>query len=297
MSENNWEARPYAHEHSCRLKPPDYKKYARKNCYKKHDGKCIDFIFGINDDGKSELQAMRYNGEIWTEGEARAHCKDNDGTFEPAKKETDSRSEAPERRYFPIEEMQCRAEDGGKLIIEGYPIVYGKYADLWGVKEIIREGAATNALKKSQEFVLWNHDTSQPMATKKNGTLKVKEDEKGVFISADVSKTLWGRQGYEAISNGVVDKMSFAFHVLPEGEVWSHKKFKGEELSVREIVEFEEIFDYSPVPYPAYKDTIVEAKEKDIALRNMPRSEASEEADTAVLDVYKKAKSNLENYK
>jgi len=79
--------KPYPNEHSCRLEDPDkYDKFARKNCYRKSDGKCIDFIFGIKE-GKSELQSMRYPKDEWTEASAKAHCKDAGGTFEPAAKE------------------------------------------------------------------------------------------------------------------------------------------------------------------------------------------------------------------
>jgi len=77
--------KPYPNEHSCRLNSPSkYDKFRRKKCAVKSDGKCIDFIFGIKE-GKSELQAMRYNVDIWTEAAAKAHCKDKEGTFEPAK--------------------------------------------------------------------------------------------------------------------------------------------------------------------------------------------------------------------
>jgi len=78
------EEKPYANEHSCRLKPPDYPKYRRENCKVKHDGKCIDFIYGIKGPKESELQAMRYPKDIWTASAARAHCKSEDGTFEAA---------------------------------------------------------------------------------------------------------------------------------------------------------------------------------------------------------------------
>jgi len=199
----------------------------------------------------------------------------------------------PERRYFPITEIRA-LEENGKLIIEGYPIVYEQYADIWGSKEIIRKGAAGPALKRSDELVLWDHESGQPMAAKKNGTLKAIEDEKGVFIRADVSKTVWGRQGYEAIKNGVIDKMSFAFDVKREGENWIEEKFDDEKFDVREILEFSTLYDYSPVSYPAYEGTTVEAHCKDLALRNKPKSGAPDEASAAVLKVRQDAKENLE---
>jgi len=169
-----------------------------------------------------------------------------------------------ERRYREIEVRAVGEDD--KKIIEGYAVVYDSPTELWGITEIIRKGAATEALKKSDEFVLWNHEASQPMARRKNGTLEVKEDDKGVYIKADVSGTEWGRKGYEAIKSGVTDKMSFAFTV--KEEEW--KKEEGsDDFNVREITKFEELFDYSPVTYPAYQDTDLTAR-KNIAFRNKP---------------------------
>jgi len=281
---------PYENEHSCRLKPPNYKKYARKNCYQKHDGKCIDFIFGIVESNESELQAMRYPKDIWTEEAAKSHCKDHDGTFEAAKEEESFLE--PERRYMPFTEMRALEEES-KLIIEGYPIVYEQYANLWGFKEIIHKGAAGPALKRSEELVLWDHESGQPMAAKKNGTLEATEDEKGVFIRADVSKTIWGRQGYEAIKNGIIDKMSFAFDIKRDGEKWNDKEVDGVTIEVREIFEFWTIYDYSPVSYPAYEQTLVTARSKELALRNRPQPEASGEASTAVLKCFEDARDNI----
>jgi len=283
---------PYENEHSCRLKPPNYKNYARKNCYKKHDGKCIDFIFGILGPDESELQAMRYPKDIWSEEDARAHCKENDGAFEAAK-EKESIDNSVERRYLPIQEIRASKTDDGKMIIEGYPIVYEKYANIWGFKEIIRQGAATEALKRSDELVLWNHEVDQPMAARKNGTLEVREDDKGVFIRADVSKSVWGRDGYEAIENGIIDKMSFAFDIARGGDNWFWEEIDSIEFEIREIIKFQELYDYSPVSYPAYNDTEVVARSKALAMRNRTEPEASGKDNTAVLEVLKDARDNI----
>lgn len=83
--------KPYPNEHSCRLEDPGkYKRFRRKNCEVKSDGKCIDVIYGITkgEDEKAERQALRYDKKVWTEASAKTHCKDNDGTFEPASEKT-----------------------------------------------------------------------------------------------------------------------------------------------------------------------------------------------------------------
>ena len=199
----------------------------------------------------------------------------------------------PERRFIPIGEMRVSEGDNGELIIEGHPIVYEKYANLWGFKEIIREGAATEALKKGNEYVLWNHGASMPMAGRKNGTLEAKEDKKGVFIRADVCKTVWGREGYEAIEANLVDQMSFAFDVARGGDNWFFEKIDGIEFEVREILKLEVIYDYSPVTYPAYEETEVIARNKALAMRNKPSPGAPEQGDAAALEVLGDDRDNM----
>ena len=215
-----------------------------------------------------------------------------DDNKKPGKEEDSAQDTGSERRYFPIQEMRVSKGDDGEMIIEGYPIVYEKYANLWGFKETIRKGAAKEALKRSDEFVLWNHLVDQPMAGKRNETLEAKEDDKGVFIRADVSKTVWGRNGYEAIDAELVDKMSFAFDI--KQDAWTSMKVDGIEIDVREIIEFDIIYDYSPVTYPAYEDTELIARSKVLALRNKPESESSdEEASGTPLEILKEARDNI----
>jgi hypothetical protein len=94
---------PYPNEHSCRLHPPgDYEKFARKNCEMKHEGKCIDVIYGIKD-GKSEIQAMRYPKDVWDAAAARSHCEDHGGSFEAAAKIGDS---MPMRKIFSLKDIK-----------------------------------------------------------------------------------------------------------------------------------------------------------------------------------------------
>jgi HK97 family phage prohead protease len=79
------EGRPYPNEHACRLQAPskfsDFRRGSRK-----HEGKTYYIIFGQrkDDETKWEEQAYRYPKDTWEAGEARAHCKSHDGSFEAA---------------------------------------------------------------------------------------------------------------------------------------------------------------------------------------------------------------------
>jgi len=293
MSKENLETRPYPNEHSCRLKPPNYKKYARKNCYKKHDDKCIDFIFGIISADESELQAMRYPTDIWTEDAARAHCKENDGTFEPAEKEEDSvKDNEIEVRHIPMGEMRAVTDEDGKMVVEGYAIVYNREGDIWGDKEIILSGAATEALKVEDQYYLWQHDPSIPLARKKIGTLTAKEDKDGVFIKAIFPDTQSGKDHYQDIASGLVDKQSFAFRVADDE--WKRETIDGMEFWKRYIKRFAEIPEFSAVTFPAYTDTTLQTRMKDLASKNKPQPEASGEAGGAPPEILKSVRDNIE---
>lgn len=75
---------PFPNEHACRLESPDgFDKIRRENCAEKSNGKCIDVLYGIDDDG-STRQALRYKTKTWNESDARGHCRNEGGTFEPA---------------------------------------------------------------------------------------------------------------------------------------------------------------------------------------------------------------------
>lgn len=82
---------PYPNEHSCRLVDPnEFKGFRRKNAEEFEGNKSIDVVYGIRDKkgkrgGKSEIQALRYDKDIWSVGEAAVHCEIRGGRFEPAK--------------------------------------------------------------------------------------------------------------------------------------------------------------------------------------------------------------------
>jgi len=73
--------KPYEEEYSCRLEDPkQFDSFARKNCFRKISGKCLDYIFGIKD-GKSKIQSFRYKKSVWSKSSARSHCQKMKGSF------------------------------------------------------------------------------------------------------------------------------------------------------------------------------------------------------------------------
>ena len=176
------------------------------------------------------------------------------------------------RRYRALEgsdfEMVSVRNDEEKTTykIKGTPIVYNREVVLYEnqhfrLSEIIETGAAREALVRAEQVLLWNHESSKPMAARKNNTLSVREDVNGVYIEADVSGTVWGRDGFEAINSGLVDKMSFGFYVNEDGYTEERFVESGKRCCKRSIKKLERVVDFSPVTYPAYQDTDVQARD------------------------------------
>jgi len=76
--------KPSEKNHVCTINTGDYEKY--RSAKRDHDGKPYTVRFGIKADGTSEENEYFYSIEDWTAAEAKAHCKDHDGTFEAATK-------------------------------------------------------------------------------------------------------------------------------------------------------------------------------------------------------------------
>lgn len=197
-----------------------------------------------------------------------------------------------EYRSIPFGEMRASKSDDGKMVIEGYAIVYNREADIWGDTEIILSGAATEALKTKDQFYLWQHDRTKPLSRVKIGTLTAKEDDDGVFIRAEIIDTQLGRDCYENIRSGLVDKQSFAFIVKEGTDEWAKETKDGKSRWKRTIKLFAKIPEFSAVTWPAYEDTDLQAKR--LAMRNKPDSEASGRGGTAVLEVLTDARDNIE---
>lgn len=147
-------------------------------------------------------------------------------------------------------------EKKDQMIVEGTPIVFNKPTVMFemdGVKyyEVIDSRALDDTDMTDVVFVV-NH-TGTPAARTKNKTLELTKDaNRGLFIKADLSRSSVGPSVYNDISEGVFDKMSFAFTVRES----SYDK----ESRTRKILKIDRLFDVSVVTFPAYKETNISAR-------------------------------------
>lgn len=145
-------------------------------------------------------------------------------------------------------------ENSEEMIVEGRAIVYNSptvITEIDGQKyyEIIMPGALDGADLRDVPFKYNHSDHIMIMARTRNKTLELIPDEKGLLIRAKLANTTAGRDLYELIKRGDVDKMSFAFTV--------DKDEYDYETRTRKIIKFKKIWDVSAVDIPAYEDTFI----------------------------------------
>ena len=73
---------PYPNEHACRLR--DRGAFQAKSFRRITSGNLHVIVGRLKGQAGTTAQAYRYPVDDWAAAEARAHCKEHDGTSEPA---------------------------------------------------------------------------------------------------------------------------------------------------------------------------------------------------------------------
>ena len=154
-------------------------------------------------------------------------------------------------------------DDGGKEkpVVEGYGALFDSEADLYWFREIIRPGAFAETLKTADVRALFNHDPNLVLGRNKAGTLRLREDSRGLKYDFDPPDTAAARDVVELLRRGDVSQSSFGFRTLKDRWTFSDNP---NEPALRELLEVE-LFDVSPVTFPAYPDTVVGIRSADDA--------------------------------
>jgi len=167
--------------------------------------------------------------------------------------ETDQARGAIERRHFALQELRVEGAGQQRRII-GYAAVFGALSgDLGGFQEKIQQGAFAKTITEADIRALFNHDANYVLGRNKAGTLKLWEDQRGLGIEILVPDTHWAQDLIVSMERGDVDQMSFSFRVVRDS--WSHTA----DSSIRTLIEVE-LRDISPVTFPAYPQTIAQAR-------------------------------------
>lgn len=150
-----------------------------------------------------------------------------------------------------------------RKVVEGYattfdaPYVLYEDEDLVFLEQV--DAKAFENTDMNDVIMQYNHE-GRVFARQTNGTLEVRADDKGLFISADLGGTEIGRELFEEIRGGYTNKMSFGFKV--DGEDWDEQRKDGEKDRVlRTITSISKLYDVSAVSIPANDATSISVRE------------------------------------
>jgi len=157
-----------------------------------------------------------------------------------------------------------QTNEDGTMKVSGYVNETGKRSRVLGQAkkfvEVISPGAFTRAImnKKRDIDFLDEHDSKRILASTRNGSLELREDERGLFMSATIAPTSWGKDAYTLIDAGILKNMSFGFRSLKDS--WKRASADVYERVVEEL----ELFEVSVVREPAYSQSSIAARGIDL---------------------------------
>ena len=170
-------------------------------------------------------------------------------------------------RCLPVE-FQTREADG-ELYIEGYFAVFNSEYEFWpGATETILPGAFDESISGDVRALV-NHNSDLVLARTKSGTLELKQDSRGLWgrirVNQDDRAAL---DLYARVKRGDVSQCSFGFGIESERFV-----DLGDGKCRWEIEKINPLYEVSPCTFPAYEDTGIEARRRDLETINRRRLE------------------------
>lgn len=173
-------------------------------------------------------------------------------------------NEKIEKRHFMFDVRSETDEKNGSFL-RGRPIVYDSRTNLGDFDEIIKAGALDDADLSDVKFIV-NHNVDMiPLARSKagneNSTMKLAVDKKGMDISVNIDseRNTDARRLMSAVERGDLDGMSFMFTI--DGQEWEGLET---DHPTRTITKIGKVFEVSAVTFPAYADTELSTRSKDI---------------------------------
>lgn len=158
-------------------------------------------------------------------------------------------------------------EDSGGRILEGYAAVFDSptVINSWegDFVEVIERGAFARTVRSNPKPVLqFDHGTHPLVGGLPIGAIQeLREDEQGLYVRARLHDNWLIQPVREAISEGSLTGMSFKF-TIPDGGVTITRDSGDVETHTLTDVDLHEL---GPVVWPAYTDTSVGVRSKELA--------------------------------
>lgn len=152
-------------------------------------------------------------------------------------------------------------EADGEMYISGYFAVFNSEYEMWpGAVESIADSAFEGALADDIRCLI-DHETRLVLGRNKAGTLTLKTDSRGLWGEVRINPNDQDAVNlYERVKRGDVDQCSFGFDILDE-------EFVDLGDSVKWIIKKVKLYEVSVVTFPAYEETSVSARKRQLGER------------------------------
>ena len=152
-------------------------------------------------------------------------------------------------------------EADGEMYISGYFAVFNSEYEMWpGAVESIADSAFEGALADDIRCLI-DHETRLVLGRNKAGTLTLKTDSRGLWGEVRINPNDQDAVNlYERVKRGDVDQCSFGFDILDE-------EFVDRGDSVKWIIKKVKLYEVSVVTFPAYEETSVSARKRQLGER------------------------------
>lgn len=167
-----------------------------------------------------------------------------------------------QERCMKMSEVTTRSDDAGSPILEGY---FARYDDVYavcdGATESIQRGAFTEAIKGDVR-ALYNHNTDIVLGRTSAGTLTLRDTDVGLWGSITINpKDSAAVDAYQRIVRGDITGCSFGFDIPDDGQTANVKDDGTVHWTITKVMP---LYEVSPVAFPAYKATYVEARSREL---------------------------------
>lgn len=169
-----------------------------------------------------------------------------------------------EYRRIDITGLELRAgDDADDLVVEGYATTFNDPYELWREEGYVFieqvDAHAFDRCAMSDVIFQFNHE-GRVFARTRNHTLELFIDDHGLKIRAHLGGTTIGRQLYEEIKGGYIDRMSFGFTVRNDDRAVTEDATSGEVTVLRTLLAIDRLYDVSAVSFPANDGTEISAR-------------------------------------
>jgi uncharacterized protein len=161
-------------------------------------------------------------------------------------------------------EVRKKSDGSSASMIFGYAAKFApvQSSDLGGFVEEIHPNAFDACLRSSPDVVgLWNHDVNHVLGRTTSGTVRLSTDKTGLLYEIDPPPTQFAKDLMVSIDRGDIHQSSFGFYCIDDS--WREGP---NGVYIRTVMKAE-LFDVSPVTFPAYPDATSGVR---ASLRNAP---------------------------